>query len=156
MFQTKVIQNIGTNILCSITFFSKNRAVCEKMWKSVTARLATNDNMMHAFAYQTTKQRIQMHPHNIQYFLLFHNHNGYVNTPQCYVTGALPVLFCYDIGCLLHIISKVNVAVQKQILSCQFVCEVCSRTWCDTLGTDLSKSTCLLPIILKLWKLKKR
>jgi len=65
-----------------------------------------------------------MHPHNIQYFLLFHDHSGCVNTPQYYVTGALPVLFRYDIGCFLHIISKVNVAVPKQILSCQFVCEL--------------------------------
>jgi len=33
MFQTKVVQKIGTQILCSVTFFSENRAVYEIMWK---------------------------------------------------------------------------------------------------------------------------
>jgi hypothetical protein len=35
MFQTKVVDKIKTHILCSITFFSENRAVCEIMWKNM-------------------------------------------------------------------------------------------------------------------------
>jgi hypothetical protein len=34
MVQTKVIEKIKTHILCSITFFSENRAVYEIMWKN--------------------------------------------------------------------------------------------------------------------------
>jgi hypothetical protein len=34
MFWTKVIEEIRTYILCSITFFPENRAVCEIMWKN--------------------------------------------------------------------------------------------------------------------------
>jgi len=33
MFQTKVVQKIKTHILCSVTFFSKNLAVYQIMWK---------------------------------------------------------------------------------------------------------------------------
>jgi hypothetical protein len=33
MFQTEV-EKIKTHILCSLTFFSENRAVCEMMWKN--------------------------------------------------------------------------------------------------------------------------
>jgi len=40
MFQKNVVEKIKTHILCSITFFSENRAVYEIMWKSMveTAR----------------------------------------------------------------------------------------------------------------------
>ena len=34
-FQTKVVEKIETHILCSITFFKKNRVFYEKMWKSI-------------------------------------------------------------------------------------------------------------------------
>jgi len=34
MFQTKVVEEIKTHLLCSITFFSENRAVFEIMWKN--------------------------------------------------------------------------------------------------------------------------
>jgi len=35
MFQTKVVEEIKTHILCSITFFFENRAVYEIMWKNM-------------------------------------------------------------------------------------------------------------------------
>jgi len=35
MFQTKVVQKIQTHILCSITFFSENRAVYEMKWENI-------------------------------------------------------------------------------------------------------------------------
>ena len=42
--QKKIIKEIKTHILCSITillFFSKNRAVCEKMWKNILEQSRT-------------------------------------------------------------------------------------------------------------------
>ena len=38
MFQTKVVEKIKTHILCSVNFFSENRAICEIMWEN-TAQL---------------------------------------------------------------------------------------------------------------------
>jgi len=35
MFQTKVVEKVKTQILCSITFFFENRAVCDMMWKNI-------------------------------------------------------------------------------------------------------------------------
>jgi hypothetical protein len=34
MIQTEVVEKINTHVLCSVTFFSENRAVCEIMWKN--------------------------------------------------------------------------------------------------------------------------
>jgi hypothetical protein len=50
MFQTKVVEEIKTHILCSITFFSpENCAVYEIMWKCIIgAGQTTGDNMAHA------------------------------------------------------------------------------------------------------------
>jgi len=33
MYATKVVEKIKTHVLCSVTFFGQNRAVCEIMWK---------------------------------------------------------------------------------------------------------------------------
>jgi len=38
MFQTKAVENIKTHILCRVTFFFENLAVCEKMWKNTVDR----------------------------------------------------------------------------------------------------------------------
>jgi len=38
MFQTKVVEKIKTHILCSVTFFSQNRAVYEIMWENIVER----------------------------------------------------------------------------------------------------------------------
>jgi len=38
MSQIKVVEKINTNILCSDTFYSKNRTVYEKMWKNIVER----------------------------------------------------------------------------------------------------------------------
>jgi len=37
-FQTDVVNKIKTHILCSIIFFSENRAAYEKMWKNTVVR----------------------------------------------------------------------------------------------------------------------
>ena len=36
MFRTKLVENIKTHILCSVTFFFRNGAVNEKIWKKNT------------------------------------------------------------------------------------------------------------------------
>jgi len=48
MFQTAVVENIKTHILCSITFFPENHFVYEIMWKNIVEPDATNDNRAHA------------------------------------------------------------------------------------------------------------
>jgi len=51
MFHTKVVEELKTHILCSITFLFllRNRAVYEIMWnKQCRAGQATYDNMTHA------------------------------------------------------------------------------------------------------------
>jgi len=46
MFQTKVVEKIKTRILCSVTFFSKNLAVYEIMWKNISDRQSTGDSVI--------------------------------------------------------------------------------------------------------------
>jgi hypothetical protein len=50
MFQTKVVDEIKTHILCSIMFFFENRAVYEIMWKNIVVRGRPHDNMAHGIA----------------------------------------------------------------------------------------------------------
>jgi len=38
MSQTKFVEKIETNILCSVTFFFENRAVYEIVWKNMVER----------------------------------------------------------------------------------------------------------------------
>jgi hypothetical protein len=35
MFQTEVVENIKTLILCPVIFFIENRPVCERVWKNI-------------------------------------------------------------------------------------------------------------------------
>ena len=35
MFEIKAVEKIKTRILCSVTFFSENRVVCELMWEKM-------------------------------------------------------------------------------------------------------------------------
>jgi len=42
MFQTKVVENIKTHILCSVTSL-ENRADYEMMWKNIVERGQTTD-----------------------------------------------------------------------------------------------------------------
>jgi ribosomal protein S26 len=45
MFQTGVVEKIKTHT-CSIYIYFENHAVCEIMWKKMTARQATDDNVI--------------------------------------------------------------------------------------------------------------
>ena len=48
MFQTKVVENIKTHILCSMTFSRKSYRLWDKVEKYYTAGQAIDDNMAHA------------------------------------------------------------------------------------------------------------
>jgi len=48
VFQTKVIEEITTHILCSVTFSRKWCRLWDNEGKYCTAGLATDDNMAHA------------------------------------------------------------------------------------------------------------
>ena len=49
MFQTQIVENIKTHILCSVTFF-ENRSLFEIMWKNIVewGRPQMTDNTAHA------------------------------------------------------------------------------------------------------------
>jgi hypothetical protein len=47
MFQTKVIENVETNILCSVTFFRKSCRFLDNVEKQCKAGHSTDDNMAH-------------------------------------------------------------------------------------------------------------
>jgi hypothetical protein len=47
MFQTKVVEEIKTRILCSITFFRLSYLLWDNVEKYFTAGQATDDNMAH-------------------------------------------------------------------------------------------------------------
>jgi len=48
MFQTRVVDEIKTHVLCSITFFFQSCADYEIMWKNNVEQGDTEDNMAHA------------------------------------------------------------------------------------------------------------
>ena len=46
-FQTKLVEEIKTHILCSVTFFKKLCHLCDNVEKYCRAGQATDDNMAH-------------------------------------------------------------------------------------------------------------
>jgi len=48
IFQTKVVEKVKTHFLCSVTFFFKNHALYEIIWKNLAElEKATGDNVAH-------------------------------------------------------------------------------------------------------------
>ena len=45
------------------------------------------------YASRMTKATMQTRIRSIQYLLFFHDNNGYLKAPQCYVVRILPALF---------------------------------------------------------------
>jgi len=90
MFQTKVVQKIKAQILCSIIFF-ENRAVYEIMWRNVVewGRLQIAIWRMR-IAYWIPKATDTHSEYVI--LSLFHYNNGCANALQCYVIRTLSVL----------------------------------------------------------------
>ena len=106
---TKVVENIKTHILYSVTFFRKSRSLWDNAEK-VCGAIEARDNMAPARSMlQSQDTRSQAHAcgritpththtvarthRNMQYLFLFHGNNGFMIAPQCYVIRTLPVLF---------------------------------------------------------------
>jgi len=50
MFQTLVVEEVKTHILCSLSFFPENREIRDVMWKNIgRAGQATDDNLAEAY-----------------------------------------------------------------------------------------------------------
>jgi hypothetical protein len=49
MFQTKIVEEIKTRILCPVTYFRKSCPLRDNVGKYCSARQATDDNMAHAY-----------------------------------------------------------------------------------------------------------
>jgi len=89
MFQTKVVENIKTHILCSVTIF-ENRAVYEIKCK----------NTVEPGKPQMTVWRMRIicwipeatNTHSKYVMLLLHCNNSCINAFQCYHIRTLPVL----------------------------------------------------------------
>ena len=80
----------NTQNLCSITFFKKNRAIYEIMWKNTVERdrpqMAT---WRMRIAFWIIKATNTLSKYDT---LLFHRNNGCTNWPHCSVIHKLPVL----------------------------------------------------------------
>ena len=51
-------------------------------------------NTAHALCMLDKQGDTHTHTQNILHLVLSHGSSGYAQTPECYVIGALPVLFC--------------------------------------------------------------
>ena len=72
MFQTKVVEQIKTHILCTITFFD-NFTVYEKMWENTVERGRSHDNIIWRMRIEcwVTKARIRTYARIIEYVFFF-------------------------------------------------------------------------------------
>ena len=93
MFQTKVVEKIKKHVLCSITFFSENRAVCALMWKYIVERERPQMTIRCMRIGCWMPKATNAHSQAVQYLLLFHCNNGCTNAPKCYFIRILPVFF---------------------------------------------------------------
>jgi hypothetical protein len=65
-------------------------------WISKTTRASTRSRLCtpithpYTHAHAHTHERAHVHIQNMQYLLLFHGNNRFVNTPRCYVIRTLP------------------------------------------------------------------
>ena len=110
MFQTKVVEKIKINILCSITFF---RISCH-LWDNVKKILYswTCRKLQYGlYALHVLYLSLQTHIQNMWHLLLSHCSNSCTNSAlQCYATGTLAIWFtlcwrsqksvyCYQSSC---------------------------------------------------------
>ena len=97
MLQTKVVEKVKTDILRAVTFFSPLPPkiipcmICGKICYSQTGR-RSRYNTARALGMLCNLGYGQTHTHtlNMQYLLLFHSNDGYVNVPQYYIICMLP------------------------------------------------------------------
>ena len=89
--QTKVVKEIRTHILCSITFFFLILPLWDNLEKYCTAGEATDDNIWRMrIACWIPKATDTLRICNNSFF---HCSNVCANMPQCYTISTLPVLF---------------------------------------------------------------
>jgi hypothetical protein len=136
MFQIKVAEKIKIHILCSATF-SENCAVYEMVSKYIVEperpQMAVQQRVpcwiskatctqAHAHDRVPTLTHACTYPHrNMESLLLFHGNNGFVNTPQCYVTCALPFLFSVFQDSILHPTRTVHILLLDPLHYTQYI-----------------------------------
>jgi hypothetical protein len=95
MFQTKVVDEIKTLILCSVTFSWKSCCFWHNVEKYGRARQATCDNIMWCMSilYWITKATDKHSEYLIR--IAFHGSSGGVNVPHCHVYAYASSLVLY-------------------------------------------------------------
>jgi hypothetical protein len=95
MFQTKVIKQIKTHILCSVNFYQKSCHLYENVRNAIQPDRPRQYNMAEAHSI-VDKQGKNTNTHNIEYLLLFHGNSGCVNVihncPSCFNKNLLETL----------------------------------------------------------------
>lgn len=93
-FAGKFVGKIETRILWSLFFFD-NPAICEIIWKNIAKpdKPQTSIRRMRFARWITEATYTHTHTYDMRYLLHFHDNNGYVNVPQCYVYIHNPLLF---------------------------------------------------------------
>jgi hypothetical protein len=82
MFQTKIVDKLKTNFLCSIAF-SEDRAVYEIIWKKCGRSVqATVENIWRIRSACGITQGKNADTHSEYVIILFHGNSGYGNAPQ--------------------------------------------------------------------------
>jgi hypothetical protein len=133
ILQTKVVENIRTHILCSVTFFLiiPFMRYCGEIWQSQTG---------HRWQYGTCTLhagylRLQTHTQNRWYLLLFCSKSGCTNMSQCCVVCTLPVLFFLQIilrkwGVIRHVKHAYIPQIENhQIIICCIKFWIASHWW---------------------------
>jgi len=97
MFQTKVVDDIRTLILCSVTFSWKSCCFWHNVEKYGRARQATGDNIMWwlSITYWITKATDTHSEYLIR--IAFHDSSGCVNVLQCHVYAYATSHFIFTI-----------------------------------------------------------
>jgi len=91
MFETKVVQEIKTHILCSVMFF-ENRTFYEIMWKNIVEPERPRMTIWRmCIACWIIKFTYALAICNL---LLLHYNNGCKNAPQCYTYTHTHIYIC--------------------------------------------------------------
>jgi len=96
MFQTEVVQEILTSILCSATLFWKPCRLWDNVEELCRAGQATDDNIIRRMRVACWIRKAT-NAHS-EYVILFHSKNCFTNAPQGYVIRTLSVLFETNLG----------------------------------------------------------
>jgi len=91
IFQTKVVEELKTHILCAVTFFFENRAVYEIMWNNIVEWCRSQVTIWRTRIACWIPKATNTHTGCV-IPLLFQLYNSCTNTPQSYVTRTLLVL----------------------------------------------------------------